>query len=113
MEVFVTISGFLGTYKVCQIQEAKGGSLSFKDVMKIYARKLLRVLPLYYFLLFFGWFAGPRLSSGPIWFTFESLYFECESRWWAHLLFIGNFIPFMPPNNEGCMYWSWAITTDF
>lgn len=80
--------------------------------MKLYARKILRVLPVYYGVLFFGWFIGPRLGSGPLWFNFKKLFYNCNRTWWAQLLFIGNFYPFYTEVDEGCMYWTWSITVD-
>jgi peptidoglycan/LPS O-acetylase OafA/YrhL len=34
-EIFLAISGFLGTYKVIQIYKANGNKLGVKDVLKI------------------------------------------------------------------------------
>ena len=54
LEAFVTISGFLGAYKCLQFAE---GSYA-KGSLKLFARKLLRITPLFYLVFFFGWAAG-------------------------------------------------------
>jgi len=83
------------------------------DTFKFFGRKLIRLLPLYYFILFFGWFVGPYLSSGPTWFTYEAIFYQCSTYWWADMLLISNFVPGFRANAEGCMNWSWAICVDF
>ncbi len=112
MEAFICMSGFFGAYKCLQIYDANGGKLSFKDVLKIYARKILRILPLYYAVFFFGWLVGSRLLDAPLWYNYKQLYLDCSKYWWAQLLFIGNLVPFFEEATEGCMYWSWFVTTD-
>jgi peptidoglycan/LPS O-acetylase OafA/YrhL len=71
MEAFICISGFFGTYKILMIYDANGGKLSVKDVLKIYARRFLRLAPLYYSIFFFGWFVGPRLENAPLWYSYK------------------------------------------
>ena len=80
--------------------------------MKLYARKICRLLPLYYLTFFFGWLVGPVLFNSPLWTTYSGLYLNCEKYWWAQLLFIGNLVPFFSEATEGCMFWAWFLTTD-
>lgn len=66
METFFCISGFLAGYKCLQIYEANGNHLGVIDILKMYARKILRVLPLSYLVFFFGWTVVPYLRDGAL-----------------------------------------------
>lgn len=70
MECFVVISGFLATLRALQIYDALGGRFTFKDILKLYARKVLRIIPVYYGILFFGWFVIPRITISPVWYGY-------------------------------------------
>ncbi|CDW76528.1 UNKNOWN [Stylonychia lemnae] len=112
MEIFLFFSAFLGTYRLLQVQEARGGYFTFKDSMKLIGRKLVRLIPMYYLTLFFGWAMTSRFFEGPLWAHQKRLYFACDRYWWTQLLFIGNYYPFYGEATMGCMYWSWFIQGD-
>lgn len=42
--------------------------MSVKDILKMYARKLLRVIPVYYAIFLAGWFILPHVTYGPYWY---------------------------------------------
>ena len=92
MEAFTTLSGFLGAYKLFCLYEAQG-HIKLTDVLKFWARKYLRLAPMYYFLFFCGWAIFPYLGAGPIWFSANLMFDECDKYWWAQLLMIGNIYP--------------------
>lgn len=82
-ESFYTISSFLGAYQCFMIlkanKEVEGRKyFSFKDIMKIYARKYFRLAPFYYFFLFFGWSSCSRISNGPIWDIMNNDFYNCD-----------------------------------
>ena len=93
MEVFTSISAFLGAYKLFSLYESQG-SLGFKDCLKFWARKYLRLAPMYYFVFFCGWAIFPHLGAGPIWYEANLMYDDCDKYWWAQLLMIGNLYPY-------------------
>lgn len=97
MDSFFTFSAFFGFYRICQIYDAKhaiGANFSFKDVIKIYGKRLFRITPFYYLTFLTGIFLIPRLSNGGIWYSFEQALFKgCDRYWWTNILFISNFIP--------------------
>jgi hypothetical protein len=64
MEVFIAISSFLGAYKCMQIYHNKE-EVYWKGSFKLIGRKLVRVIPLFYFIFLGGWAAGAYLQSGP------------------------------------------------
>ena len=70
MDNFFAISAFFGFYRIKQIFDAQG-SLSFKDVMKIYGKRLIRLLPMYYLTMLFGIFIVPRMLSGGTTYMYE------------------------------------------
>lgn len=93
MEAFTALSAFLGAYKLFMLYEAQG-KLKFSDMLKFWARKYLRLAPMYYFIFFCGWAVFPSLGAGPIWYTAHSMFDDCKDNWWAQLLMIGNLYPY-------------------
>lgn len=74
MEGFTCLSGFFGTYRLMQIydaRESRGEKCTFLDNLKFIARKIVRILPMYYTVFFFGWFVGPMFLNSPLWYTFN------------------------------------------
>ena len=111
MEAFTTLSAFLGAYKLFSLYEAQG-HISVTDVLKFYARKYLRLAPMYYFIFFAGWAIFPHLGAGPIWYSANLMFEDCDKYWWGQLLMIGNIYPYFQAPNYGCFFWGWTITTD-
>ena len=112
MESFTALSAFLGAYKLFSLSEAQG-RLGFVDILKFYCRKYLRLAPLYYVIFFCGWGLFPYMGAGPIWYTANAMYDDCQDYWWAQLLMVGNIVPFFQAPNYGCFFWGWTILTDF
>ena len=111
MEAFTFLSAFLGAYKLFSLYEAQG-YISLKDCLKFWARKYLRLAPMYYLIFFCGWAIFPHLGAGPIWFEAGLMYDDCKDYWWAQLLMFGNIYPYFQAPNYGCFFWGWTITTD-
>ena len=82
MEAFTTLSAFLGAYKLFSLYEAQG-YISFKDCLKFWGRKYLRLAPMYYFVFFCGWAIFPHLGAGPIWYSANLMFDDCQDYWWA------------------------------
>jgi peptidoglycan/LPS O-acetylase OafA/YrhL len=76
MDNFFALSAFFGFYRIKQIYNAQG-FLSFKDVLKIYGKRLMRLLPMYYLTLLFGIFIAPRILSntGGVTYMYEQSLF--------------------------------------
>jgi peptidoglycan/LPS O-acetylase OafA/YrhL len=118
MDSYFTFSAFFAFFRISEIYDAKKASTSkgfgFVDVLKIYGKRLLRLLPLYYLTFLVGIFLMPRVSGGGVWFMYEeALFYKCDQYWWANLLLISNFVPWDQDAKGGCMPWSWAICVDF
>lgn len=41
----------------------------------------------------------------------KNLWYDCDSRWFYKLLFVGNIQGYQEPT-EGCGYWLWAVQCD-
>ena len=76
MEIFTTLSAFLGAYKLFQLYDAQG-YISVLDCCKFWARKFIRLAPFYYFCFFVGWAIFPKMGAGPLWFTASTMYTDC------------------------------------
>ena len=67
---------------------------------------------MYYFIFFCGWAIFPHLGAGPIWYSANLMFDDCQDYWWAQLLMIGNIYPWFQAPNYGCFFWGWTVTTD-
>ena len=112
-DLFMALSGFIAAYKCIQLFDANGGSISGKDVGKMYLRKFVRLAPMLYFVFFLGWVITPRLKDAPTWVATNQLFYKCDQYWWAQVLFIGNIVPYFEEVSCGCFYWAWGLYCDF
>ena len=55
LEGFVFFSAFQTAYRSYQIMQARQGLLQPTDILKIYARKFVRLAPVYYMFWFILW----------------------------------------------------------
>ena len=111
-DLLLAMSAALQFYKMARSAQKSGGvSLFFGESVVL---RLLRLLPLYYFVFLFGWAGLPALlQNGPLWERYAQLYTECSRSWWAELLLLGNFVPWTRPPLQGCFFWNWFICVDF
>ncbi|MEN3337111.1 MAG: hypothetical protein V7647_787 [Acidobacteriota bacterium] len=104
VDLFFVLSGFLITGILL---DAKGSDGFFRN---FYARRCLRIWPLYYAVLLFMFVAVPLLRPGQ-----AAMVFERSSPWWAYPLYLQNFIV---PDSSGAVgplgvTWSLAIEEQF
>ena len=78
---FFTLSGFLITYLLIKEKEETG----IVNIGKFYMRRILRIWPVYYFVVIFGFFIYPFLKSLVGWET------SLPNSLLLHALFLGNF----------------------
>jgi len=104
VDLFFVLSGLLITGILLDTKDTEGYLRNF------YARRCLRIWPLYFSLLFFMFVVAPfvRPSVG-------AEIFERSSPWWSYLLFLQNFLV---PNSTGAagplgVTWSLAIEEQF
>lgn len=77
MDSYFAYSAFFAFMRISQIYDAKKeeNGFGFIDIVRIYARRLARILPLFYITFLAGLFLGPRISSGGVWFMYEQALF--------------------------------------
>lgn len=82
---FFVLSGFLITYLLL-VEKEKVGRISIK---KFYMRRILRIWPLYYFILILGFFILPQFNS----FKIPYLQLSFEQNFYQNLIFYLLILP--------------------
>jgi peptidoglycan/LPS O-acetylase OafA/YrhL len=105
VDLFFVLSGFLITGILIDAKQSEGYLRNF------YARRCLRIWPLYYSLIFFMFAVLPFLSRSE-----GHAVFEKSSPWWAYPLFLQNFL-ISPVSTAAAgplgVTWSLAIEEQF
>uniref|UniRef100_A0A182NVK8 Acyltransferase 3 domain-containing protein n=1 Tax=Anopheles dirus TaxID=7168 RepID=A0A182NVK8_9DIPT len=105
VQIFFVIGGLL--LAVNSLEQTKkmsqSGLLYFMNRVKI---RLIRILPLYLFVILFhaSWY--PRLHEGPIGDRFKD---HCTTNWWTNVVFLNNYIN----RSEPCIQFAWYLGADF
>jgi len=104
VDLFFVLSGFLITGILLDTKESEAYFKNF------YARRCLRIWPLYYSLLLFMFVLVPLLRPSD-----AHIIFEKSSPWWAYPLFLQNFLIPISTNAAGplAITWSLAIEEQF
>ena len=103
VDLFFVLSGFLITGILVDTKQSEGYFKHF------YARRCLRIWPLYYSLIFFMFVVVPFMRPSQAHTVFEQ-----SSPWWAYPLFLQNFL--IPPTMGAgplSVTWSLAIEEQF
>ena len=108
---FIFIVYFLGFTSFCKLYDQNKG-ISVKNYIKIYLHRYLKIAPIYYIILFIGWFIIPLLSSTTNWYISERLFWNWEAQWFSIMTFTNTLYPFFTRALEGCYYWPYVISTD-
>jgi rhamnogalacturonyl hydrolase YesR len=82
--------------------DAKNDALSVKDILKIYARKFLRLAPAYYGMWVLLWAATARIGDGAIWHNTNITFESCNVQWLPTLFMAGNIVPWEMNPYAGC-----------
>ncbi len=101
VDLFFVLSGFLITGILLDTRQTPRYFTNF------YARRCLRIWPLYYSVLFFMFVVVPLLrpSEGHI-------IFAHSSPWWAYPLFLQNFLTPVPTDATGLLAVSWSLAVE-
>jgi len=104
VDLFFVLSGFLITGILLDSTPSDRYATNF------YARRCLRIWPLYYALLVFMFVIVPRLRPSDAHTVFDK-----SSPWWAYPLFLQNVLVPSPTNAAGplAVTWSLAIEEQF
>ena len=113
VDSFLLMSGLLVTYLTLRQLNKRKGKLKLTLSM-YYIHRILRLTPVYIFVLFTYWFLTVHLADGPVWQqtigTSSVFYKSCEKYWWTNVLFINNIFPRNHINI--CMPWTWYLAND-
>jgi peptidoglycan/LPS O-acetylase OafA/YrhL len=101
VDLFFALSGFLITGILL---DAKHSPDYFRN---FYARRALRILPLYYFVLVFMFVAVPLLRPAE-----AHTIFEKSSPWWGYPLFLQNFLIAVPTMAAGPLGVTWSLAIE-
>lgn len=101
VDLFFVLSGFLITGILLDTKQSDGYFRNF------YARRCLRIWPLYYSLLIFMFLIVPRLRPSD-----AHAIFERSSPWWAYLFFLQNFLVANPTQAAGPLGVTWSLAIE-
>jgi peptidoglycan/LPS O-acetylase OafA/YrhL len=101
VDLFFALSGFLITRILLDTRQAPGYFKNF------YARRVLRILPLYYCVLVFMFVLVPLLGPAQ-----ARSVFERSSPWWAYPLFLQNFLLAVPTMAAGPLGATWSLAIE-
>jgi peptidoglycan/LPS O-acetylase OafA/YrhL len=102
VDLFFVLSGFLITSILLGTKESEGYFKNF------YARRCLRIWPLYYALLFLMFVLVPHVRP-----SYASIIFGARSSpWWAYPLFLQNFLVPIPASAAGPLGVTWSLAIE-
>ena len=118
MDTFFFMSTFLVTFHIIRHLKRNANIKKFlASVPFIYIKRLIRLLPLFYYIYLMYWQIGPMLINGanrPV--NFQRRFEACDRTWWSDLLLIHNL---GNPNHggkfsgsSGCMTSAWYLDAD-
>ena len=102
VDLFFVLSGFLITGILIDTKQSEGYFKNF------YARRSLRIWPLYYSLLLFMFVIVPILRPSEAHAVFDSR----SSPWWAYLAFLQNFLVSIPAMAIGPLGVTWSLAVE-
>ena len=109
VDIFFWMTAFLGCYFMLKKLKDNNGMLGSWGM--IYLNRLVRLLPLYMFAMFFFWkFLVLFGGAGPLFYQYHTST-ECEKYWFWHLIFLNNIVPWS--TDDTCLPWTWYLANDF
>jgi peptidoglycan/LPS O-acetylase OafA/YrhL len=102
VDLFFVLSGFLITGILLDTRQSEGYFTNF------YARRCLRIWPLYYSLLLFMFLLIPFLRPSEAHTVFEAR----SSPWWAYPIFLQNFLIPIPTMATGALGVTWSLAVE-
>ncbi len=102
VDLFFVLSGFLITGILVDTKKSTGYFTNF------YARRCLRIWPLYYSALLFMFVIVPLLRPSEAQIVFAAR----SSPWWAYPLFLQNFLVPVPTMATGLLGVTWSLAVE-
>jgi peptidoglycan/LPS O-acetylase OafA/YrhL len=109
VDIFFWMTAFLGSYfMLCKLKDNQG---VLGNYAKLYLDRIVRLLPVYVFTIFFFWkFLVLFGGDGPMFYMY-SANTECGKYWFWHVSFLNNLIPWS--EHDTCLPWTWYLANDF
>src|SRR5438552_4153503 len=101
VDLFFVLSGFLITGILVDTKQSDDYFKNF------YARRCLRIWPLYYSVLFFMFVVVPFLRPSE-----AHTIFERSSPWWSFPLYLQNFLVPIPASAAGALGVTWSLAIE-
>ena len=101
VDLFFALSGFLITGILLDTKQSDGYFRNF------YARRCLRIWPLYYSLLIFMFVIVPHARPAE-----AHAIFERSAPWWAYPFFLQNFLVAIPQQAAGALGVTWSLAIE-
>lgn len=102
VDLFFVLSGFLITGILLDTKKSNGYFANF------YARRCLRIWPLYYSALLFMFIVVPVLHPAE----HINIFAARSSPWWAYPIFLQNFLVPVPTNAAGLLGVTWSLAVE-
>jgi len=102
VDLFFVLSGYLITGILLDTKESPGYFRNF------YARRCLRIWPLYYAVLLFMFVVVPLVRPSEAHTIFEVR----SAPWWSYLFFIQNFLVPIPTMATGALGVTWSLAVE-
>ncbi len=102
VDLFFVLSGFLITGILL---DTKQSAAYFKN---FYARRCLRIWPLYYSALFFMFVVVPLIRPSEA----QTIFAARSSPWWSYLIFLQNFLVPLPTGATGLLGVTWSLAVE-
>ena len=107
VDLFFIISGLLMSYLTVPQVIKQGPNFKWS---KFIFRRLIRYMPVYYFVCFFMLFMIKHLGDGPLWPMIDRVFPTCDKYWWTCFTFLQVLIPF---GEVPCLSWVWYVSAEF
>lgn len=108
VDIFFWLTAFIGSFFILVKLQDKDSTFS---VAMLYLNRLVRLLPLYMFVMFFFWkFLVLYGGDGPLFYQYHTNT-ECQRFWFWHAIFLNNLVPWAEHDN--CLPWTWYLANDF
>eukprot|EP01084_Bolivina_argentea_P295390 508530_1 len=107
VDSFFYLSGFLSVFK------GLGAISIWTDIPLAYLHRIVRIMPMFAFVIFIEFFISDQLSYGYNTTTRNENYNYCSADWYKMLFMYGNFTQILDGNgNINCMGVGWYICAD-
>ena len=110
VDIFFWLTAFIGSYFLLVKIQNNEGTLPCSWFW-IYLNRIVRLLPLYLFAMFFFWkFLVLYGGDGPLFYQYHDNT-QCQKFWFWHVVFLNNLVPWS--EHDTCLPWTWYIANDF